>query len=140
MANLDDLDDDQADDNGTGAAHAIVDAAANGDGDGDGAASPASAPASAPADGSSAGGARVLTDAELTAIDSRRARMRRHADSALDFRCDMAHFKRHETMMRIMVSLVMAIIYFSVSYYLDFGKQERNLIVSPYEVRPCELH
>ncbi len=133
MANLDDLDDDQADDNGTGAAHAIVDAA-NGDGDG------AASPASASADGSSAGGARVLSDAELTAIDSRRARMRRHADSALDFRCDMAHFKRHETMMRIMVSLVMAIIYFSVSYFLDFGKQERNLIVSPYEVRPCELH
>jgi hypothetical protein len=80
--------------------------------------------------------ARVLSEAELTAIDSRRARMRRHAESITSFRCDMALLKRHETMMRILVSLVLAIVYFSLSYYLDYGMQERNLIVSPYEVRP----
>ncbi len=79
--------------------------------------------------------ARVLSEAELTAIDSRRARMRRHADSITDLHCDKALLKRHETMLRILVSLVLAIIYFSVSYYLDYGMHERNLIVSPYEVR-----
>jgi hypothetical protein len=137
VANLDDLDE-EADDAAIDSAHVNIDTATR-DGDGDGGASPASASSSrdpaAPASDGSAGGSRVLSEAELTAIDSRRARMRRHADSAMDFRCDMAHLKRHETMMRILVSLVLAIIYFSVSYYLDFGKQERNLIVSPYEVR-----
>jgi hypothetical protein len=136
VANLDDLDE-EADDTAIDSAHVNVDTATR-DGNGDGGASPASASSrdpAAPASDGSSGGSRVLSEAELTAIDSRRARMRRHADSAMDFRCDMAHLKRHETMMRILVSLVLAIIYFSVSYYLDFGKQERNLTVSPYEVR-----
>jgi hypothetical protein len=134
VANLDDLDDDLEHTENTSPSHREHTATSARDG----AAGPESAAGSRTADSAAdaSGAARVLSEAELAAIDSRRARMRRHADSAmLDFRCDMALLQRHQTMMRILVSLVLATVYFSVSYYLDFGMQERNLIVSPYEVR-----
>jgi hypothetical protein len=134
VANLDDLDEDlePTEDKSPSHREHIATSAR------DGAVGPESAAGLRTADSAAdaSGAARVLSEAELAAIDSRRARMRRHADSVmLDFRCDMALLQRHETMMRILVSLVLAIIYFSVSYYLDYGMHERNLIVSPYEVR-----
>ena len=44
------------------------------------------------------------------------------------------HVSRHLTMIKVMVNLLLAVLYFTVSYVLEFGNLETSLMQGPAQV------
>lgn len=74
-----------------------------------------------------------LTDEDLMDIDHRRKNAKNQQDDII-LRCDGFSIKRHISMMKILVALLVAIVYFTATYFLDFGNLESALTSSPYQV------
>ena len=71
--------------------------------------------------------------AQIVTIDKLRKTAKRHRQR--DYcKCDMALLRRHYTMIKIAAFLLLAIVYFTISYWVDFGSIEPNLRRTPYEV------
>jgi hypothetical protein len=68
------------------------------------------------------------------AIDKQRKSAKRHRQRD-HFKCDLALLRRHLTMMKISGFLGLAVLYFTVSYWVDFGSLEENLRATPFKVR-----
>lgn len=80
----------------------------------------------------------TMTDEELSRIDHRRKKLMSKQEQPM-VRCDGLSIKRHVSMLKILVALLVAVIYFSVSYYMDFGNLEQSLLSSPSEVNYAGL-
>ena len=90
-------------------------------------------PLKAGADEASVTSSQQENATQNAAIDKQRKTAKRHRQRDY-FKCDLALFRRHLTMMKISAFLGLAVLYFTVSYWVDFGSLEVNLRSTPYKV------